>query len=38
MARLADKDRVFQIPIKTELGLGDDRYTALRDELLGHSL
>src|SRR5262249_41148832 len=48
MTRPSDKDRVLQIlgdttglsnlRIKTELGLGDDRYTAIKDELLENKL
>jgi hypothetical protein len=48
MPRLPDRDRVLQIlgdttglsnlRIKTELGLGDDRYAAIRDDLLENRL
>jgi hypothetical protein len=48
MPKLADRDRILRLlseteglsntRIKTELDLGDDRYTTVRDELIGNNL
>ena len=48
MPKLSDRDRILRLlteteglsnsRIKTELNLTDDRYTEVRDELIGHKL